>query len=91
MGLSIKGNGLKTSELVMAARSGLMVRSTRECGQIIWRMEKAGLSILAEMCTKAIGSMIKLKEKESIFIKTEPHTQVNGWMTNKMDTESRNG
>ena len=75
----------------MDVKSGLTVRSTREHGQITWLMGKAGSSIRAETSMKVTGSMIKLKEKEYICIKTEPHTQGNGWMTNRMDMESRNG
>lgn len=43
------------------------------------------------MYMKEIGKMIKLKEREYIYIRMDPLIQENGMMINNMDMDRKNG
>jgi hypothetical protein len=71
--------------------SGRMDRFIRAIGKTIWLMAWVVLFMLTVMYMRVNGLMINLKVKASIFIKTEPHTLVNGSTTNSMVMVYRDG
>ena len=54
--------------MVEASKSGQMGRNIKDFGKMIRPKEEADLSTVMEMYIKVNGKMIKLMEKEYIFI-----------------------
>ena len=69
--------------MVAESRFGVMGRSTRGTGIVIWLMGEEDLFMQMEMFSKEIGSMIKHMVREFTFIGRELAIQVSGTRINK--------
>jgi hypothetical protein len=63
----------------------------RVSGSITRQMERVDLSMQIEMCTQAIGLMIRLMGMVSIFIQMVPDMKENGTLISNKEKEKRAG
>lgn len=87
MELSIQGNGIQVSEMVLVAKCGQMVQDMKAIGNLIKLTAKANLSMLTVIFTRVNGSTTKLMVKVLILTQTEPTIMVIGSTINNMVSE----
>lgn len=89
--LCIMVNGKMIKNVVEVNKYGEMDQFIKEHFKTIWQMAVGDLFIHVVMSMKEIGSMIRLKEKEFIYIQMARCTLENGLMINNTDMVNKNG